>query len=190
MKTYYYVDADNQKAGPIAPEQFKQYGVGMDTLVWTKDMAEWTKAGLIPELAQIIMPPPEVPDSEEEPVPPPIPNQNGKNFGQKPEREPLPLNFIANYFTGPLPHGGRIFITDEQITFKTNVINIPFEQVIQVKDITGYQRGLLNILHIFAGNIHWKLGVWKKTQIINEIENRRQAWFTSRGMQPPLLTRV
>ena len=103
----------------------------------------------------------------------------------------VPLNYLANMFTGPVAHGGKIYITDEEITFQTRGLNFwTGSRKIAIKDITGYERGMLNILHIFAGDTHWKLSVWKKGSIVEAIETRRQAWYTRRGMPVPPLTHV
>ena len=51
MNRYFYVDANKQKAGPVSPEEFHKIRITDETLVWTKGMAKWTKAGNIPELA-------------------------------------------------------------------------------------------------------------------------------------------
>jgi len=48
---YFYVDANKQKAGPVSPEEFPSLGITEETLVWTKGMPQWTKAGQVPELA-------------------------------------------------------------------------------------------------------------------------------------------
>ncbi|MBE6331142.1 MAG: DUF805 domain-containing protein [Bacteroidales bacterium] len=54
MNSYYYVDASKQKAGPVSPEDFKRLGITAQTLVWTKGMKSWTKAGEIPELSDFL----------------------------------------------------------------------------------------------------------------------------------------
>ena len=54
MNSYYYVDASKQKAGPVSPEDFKRLGITAQTLVWTKGMKSWTKAGQIPDLETFV----------------------------------------------------------------------------------------------------------------------------------------
>ncbi|MBO7069091.1 MAG: YARHG domain-containing protein [Bacteroidaceae bacterium] len=65
MTKYYYVDANKQKAGPVSPEDFQSLGISAMTLVWTKGMTQWTKAGQVPELADIFA----IPEEQEEPEP-------------------------------------------------------------------------------------------------------------------------
>jgi len=103
----------------------------------------------------------------------------------------VPLNYVAYLFTGSVPLDGKIYITDDEIMFQTRGLNLGNGSLkIAIQDITGFERGMLNILHIFAGDIHWKLAVWKKGSIVQAIETRRQAWFTKRGMPVPPLTHV
>lgn len=60
---YYYLDADQQQKGPISPSDFIRLGINQNTLLWKEGMADWQKAGAIPELSayfQSTPPPPPV----------------------------------------------------------------------------------------------------------------------------------
>lgn len=50
MNQYFYLDANNAQQGPISPIHFTRYGITPDTLVWCNGMADWTRAGSLPEL--------------------------------------------------------------------------------------------------------------------------------------------
>lgn len=60
MNSYYYAGQDGQPYGPVDPGLLKNYGVTRETLVWCEGMADWAKAGDVPELASLfaVMPPP------------------------------------------------------------------------------------------------------------------------------------
>ena len=81
---YFYVDANKQKAGPVSPEEFPSLGITEETLVWTKGMPQWTKAGQVPELADFFAAPEEQAglEPEEEPMPVKEPT---------PKEEPMPV---------------------------------------------------------------------------------------------------
>lgn len=51
MENYFYVDNNQQQAGPITPERFAAFGVTAETLVWRKGLSEWTPAKELEELA-------------------------------------------------------------------------------------------------------------------------------------------
>lgn len=54
MNNYFYLDENNQQKGPISPMQFNVYGVTAHTMVWCNGMANWTRAGDVPELAEFV----------------------------------------------------------------------------------------------------------------------------------------
>mgnify|MGYP002623858305 CR=1 FL=1 len=54
MQDYFFVDKNQQQAGPITPQQFGAAGVTAETLVWCQGMAEWTPAGQRPELLPFV----------------------------------------------------------------------------------------------------------------------------------------
>lgn len=65
MKTYYYVDADRQAAGPVSPEDFAALGITATTYVWRKGLPAWTRAGELEELDFRPEEPPEPPAVDE-----------------------------------------------------------------------------------------------------------------------------
>lgn len=50
MKPYYFVNQNEQQAGPIQPSEFPAYGITAQTLVWCDGMGDWAPAGSIAEL--------------------------------------------------------------------------------------------------------------------------------------------
>ncbi len=50
MNSYFYLDANNEQQGPVAPSQFATYGIKADTLVWCNGMDDWARADSIAEL--------------------------------------------------------------------------------------------------------------------------------------------
>ena len=70
MNNYFYVGPEGQQCGPIDMEGLKSCGITRETLVWCGGMANWMKAGEVPELAPLFanVPPP-IPAA---PVPPPV----------------------------------------------------------------------------------------------------------------------
>lgn len=71
MDKYFYLNSQGQQVGPIAPSDFARNGVSEETMVWKQGMANWMRAGQIPELSQFFRPM----------TPPPPP---GGNFGSAP----------------------------------------------------------------------------------------------------------
>lgn len=67
---YYYVDDNNQSQGPIAPEDFGKHGITPQTNVWRDGMTAWTRAGELPELADVLK---EAQDAERPSTMPPTP---------------------------------------------------------------------------------------------------------------------
>lgn len=102
------------------------------------------------------------------------------------------ISFKANYMDGIIANGGDIFISDEEITFKAHALNFDTSShTMPIKDIIGYKKKLLTFMTIFFANGRkWDLAVWKKDQIIAELESRRRNYFKSRGEEmPPLKIR-
>ena len=48
---YYFLNATNQKIGPVDVSQLLAYGVGPDTYVWREGLSSWERAGSLPELS-------------------------------------------------------------------------------------------------------------------------------------------
>ena len=78
MEKYFFVDQAGQQRGPIDVEQFLEYGVKVDTLIWKDGMAGWVEAGKVPEVLSIFTqsraavppPPPHYAVGSSAPVPP------------------------------------------------------------------------------------------------------------------------
>jgi len=51
MQTYYYIDKNNQKQGPMSADELIANGVTSDTLIWHEGMNDWQIASSIPELS-------------------------------------------------------------------------------------------------------------------------------------------
>ena len=81
MEQYYYVDANNQRQGPVYPTDFARLGITGETLVWRNGMDNWAKASDVPELATWIAAPepPEPPQPEPPQQPEPM---GGATYGQ------------------------------------------------------------------------------------------------------------
>ena len=81
MDQYYYVDANNQRQGPVFPTDFARLGVTGETLVWRNGMENWAKASTLPELATWIAAP--EPPQPPQPEPPQQPGPTGAGtYGQ------------------------------------------------------------------------------------------------------------
>jgi len=55
---YFYLDQNNQQAGPIAPQQFTSFGLTPDSFVWCEGMANWQRISEIPALMPFVAPRP------------------------------------------------------------------------------------------------------------------------------------
>lgn len=62
-KQYYILD-NNEKIGPFSIDELKDKDIKPTTLLWSKDLDEWTKAREIEELEEVIMPPIPVENAE------------------------------------------------------------------------------------------------------------------------------
>lgn len=63
MERYFYLNSNNEQAGPVSPTDFNQYGINEATMVWKAGMPNWMRAGQLPELSQFFSsatPPPPV----------------------------------------------------------------------------------------------------------------------------------
>ncbi len=50
MTNYFYIDTDGQQQGPVSPLSFTALGITTNTFVWCNGMADWKRAGELPEL--------------------------------------------------------------------------------------------------------------------------------------------
>lgn len=53
MAIYYFIGPNGQSETAVQPEHLLMNGVTKDTLVWCAGMAQWTKAGDVPELKHL-----------------------------------------------------------------------------------------------------------------------------------------
>ena len=86
--------------------------------------------------------------------------------------------------------GGRLIVTDTVIYFKPHALNFGdlSEKYLNIVDVGGYSKGILTFFSIWTNSgYEIKLNVWKKNEIIQEIESRRRAVFASMGMEVPAL---
>ena len=84
----------------------------------------------------------------------------------------------ANFNSGLNSIGGKIIITPTQLIFRAHAINFGNlnDRIYEIKDITGYKKGVLTFLYIsFSNGKDIKLTVWNKDEIINQLEERRRA---------------
>ena len=62
------------------------------------------------------------------------------------------------------------------------------KRYIRIQDIVGYKKGALTHMSIFTkSGYEMDIVVWKKDEIINEIEKRRVNFFQSQGLPVPPL---
>lgn len=54
MAKYYYIDNNEQQAGPVQADELIQLGVTPDTYVWREGMSNWEKASTLVELAPFL----------------------------------------------------------------------------------------------------------------------------------------
>ena len=55
MASYYFIDPQRQRRGPIEESQLLAAGVTADTYVWKVGMEQWEKAGTVPSLRYIFV---------------------------------------------------------------------------------------------------------------------------------------
>lgn len=88
------------------------------------------------------------------------------------------VEYLANFNEGLLSIGGKIIITEDQLIFKAHGLNVGdlSDRIFNIKDISGYRKGLFTFLYIyFIDGSKIKLSVWKKQEVINELEARKAA---------------
>lgn len=57
MEKEYYIVVNDKRVGPLKFDQLRDYFIQPSTLVWTAGMADWARAGSIPELESVISAP-------------------------------------------------------------------------------------------------------------------------------------
>ena len=90
---------------------------------------------------------------------------------------PSQIEYMANFNEGANAIGGKLIITPDKIIFKAHRLNFGnlSDRIFKIQDVAGYRKGILTYLYIqFKDGREIKLAVWKKQEIITEIENRRK----------------
>lgn len=101
------------------------------------------------------------------------------------------LKYQANHQVSVLnAQGGHLWITKDEIVFKPHSFNFgPLgKRYIRIQDVVGYKKGALTHMSIFTkSGYEMDVVVWKKDEIINEIEKRRVNYFQNQGLPVPPL---
>ena len=101
------------------------------------------------------------------------------------------LKYQANHQVSALnAQGGHLWITKDEVVFKPHALNVgPLgKRYIRIQDVVGYKKGALTHMSIFTkSGYEMDIVVWKKDEIINEIEKRRVNHFQSQGLPVPSL---
>jgi hypothetical protein len=82
----YYIVKQGKQEGPFAKEDLLKNGLTKNTLVWCNGMKDWTKAGEVPDLEELLSTPPTPPTSPT----PPAPQIGGYNKQESPIVSPNP----------------------------------------------------------------------------------------------------
>lgn len=51
----YYIISNGQQVGPMPKESLTAYGLNRDSYVWRAGLNEWVKAGMLPELSDLLV---------------------------------------------------------------------------------------------------------------------------------------
>ncbi len=101
------------------------------------------------------------------------------------------LQYQANHQVSALnSQGGHLWITQDEVVFKPHSLNFgPMgKRYIRIQDVIGYKKGALTHMSIFTkSGYEMDVVVWKKDEIINEIEKRRINYYQSKGLPVPPL---
>lgn len=85
--------------------------------------------------------------------------------------------------------GGQLHLYPESFGFKPHRFNFGShrEEVFSICQITGYRKNALMSFSIYLDCGTLEFTVWQKDTIIDELEKRRRAYYTNRGLEiPPL----
>jgi hypothetical protein len=88
--------------------------------------------------------------------------------------------------------GGQLIIQDDKFIFRPHSVNIGSlsDKEFAIRDICGYKKGILTRFTVYMNdNKDVNLIVWKKDDIIKELEARRAAIFQNNGEPVPPLKR-
>ena len=86
--------------------------------------------------------------------------------------------------------GGMLWITKDEVVFKPHKLNFGNlgKKYIRIQDVSGYSKGFLTNFSIWTKDgSEMGLVVWKKDEIIREVEKRRHAFYQSKGLPTPPL---
>lgn len=124
-------------------------------------------------------------------IPQTISQTNSEENNQPVLRKVEPeIRHLANHVLGIYSQGGHLWITKDEVVFKPHLFNFgPLgKRYIRIQDVVGYEKGFLTNMTIYTKNgYQMNLVVWKKDEIINEIESRRINYFVSQGLPVPPL---
>lgn len=100
------------------------------------------------------------------------------------------LTFVASWHHGFLKTGtGRLIIGSETAEFIADLEGDGLNTdgfVLNIQDIVGYKKGFMSFMTIELKNGDtFKLAVYKKDGVIQTLEERRVAYFTTRGLPVP-----
>lgn len=101
------------------------------------------------------------------------------------------LKYMANYYIDTYnAQGGHLWITKDEVVFKPHRFNFGDlgKRYIRIQNIAGYTKGFFTDFSIWTRNgDEMPLVVWKKNEIIRELEKRRHTYYESRGLETPKL---
>lgn len=101
------------------------------------------------------------------------------------------LTYQASFHESSInTQGGHLWITKDEVVFKPHAFNMGnlAKKYIRIQDVAGYSKGFLTAFSIWTKDgSEMSLVVWKKAEIIEEIEKRRRAYYASKGLPAPEL---
>lgn len=98
------------------------------------------------------------------------------------------IEIKANFNEGINSIGGKILILPDRFVFKAHSLNVGnvSDRTFLIRDITGYKKGILTFLYVYFNNgQRIKLTIGSKQKFIDALEQRRQALFSTQGLQMP-----
>lgn len=116
MNEYYYLDANNERKGPIAKEELLSQKLNKETLVWREGLENWTPMKDVAELAEAISqktPPPLPTNSNNKKEPPAISVQateHPKIINQLPKAEMSQKEVVTKRTPQKKGNGGKIAV--------------------------------------------------------------------------------
>ena len=185
----YFIIHNGSQVGPIEKKQLINYGLTPNSHIWHEGLDNWIKASEDPNLSSMlsITPPPI--------IPPEIPIGTNDRVFEYIEIE----SAIVKSFFDNIP--GRLCINPESFSFKPNALGhiLSLKKVpnshFNIKDICGYKKNRAAFITIFMNNgsklkLSISLKESEKDNIINQLEDRRKAFFTTRNLPIPPLTQT